>query len=53
MTKQTTIQGDVHKKTIDFLESQRGKHFEPRLVDLIIEIMPKILDIKATFKDED
>ena len=41
------------EKTIDFLESQRGKHFEPRLVDLIIEIMPKILDIKATFKDED
>lgn len=41
------------EKTIDFLESQRGKHFEPRLVDLMIEIMPKILDIKATFKDED
>ena len=25
MTKQTTIQGDVHKKTIDFLDSQKDK----------------------------
>ena len=41
------------EKTVDFLQSQKGKHFEPRLVDLMIEIMPKILDIKATFKDED
>ncbi|MBT3136755.1 two-component system response regulator [Alteromonas sp. ALT199] len=41
------------EKTVEFLQSQKGKHFEPRLVDLMIEIMPKILDIKATFKDED
>ncbi|PTT98823.1 two-component system response regulator, partial [Pseudomonas sp. HMWF031] len=41
------------EKTVDFLQSQKGKHFEPRLVDLMIEIMPKILDIKATFRDED
>ena len=43
----------ANEKTVDFLQSQKGKHFEPRLVDLMIEIMPKILDIKATFKDED
>jgi len=41
------------EKTVDFLQSQKGKHFEPKLVDLMLEIMPKILDIKATFKDED
>ena len=41
------------EKTIDFLQSQKGMHFDPRLVDLMIEIMPKILDIKAKFKDED
>lgn len=41
------------EKTVDFLQNQKGKHFEPKLVDLMIEIMPKILDIKATFRDED
>ena len=39
--------------TVAFLKAQKGKHFEPKLVDLMIEILPKILDIKATFKDED
>jgi len=39
--------------TVAFLKDQKGKHFEPKLVDLMIEILPKILDIKATFKDED
>lgn len=39
--------------TVDFLKSQKGKHFEPRLVDLMIEILPKILEIRATFKDEE
>jgi len=39
--------------TVAFLKEQKGKHFEPKLVDLMIEILPKILDIKATFKDED
>lgn len=41
------------EKTVDFMESQKGQHFEPKLVELMIEIMPKILDIKAKFKDED
>lgn len=39
--------------TVAFLKEQKGKHFEPKLVDSMIEILPKILDIKATFKDED
>lgn len=38
--------------TITFLKSQKGKHFEPKLVDLLIAILPKILEIKMTFKDE-
>ena len=38
--------------TITFLQSQKGKHFEPKLVDLLIAILPKILEIKMTFKDE-
>ena len=41
------------EKAVDFLQSQKGKHFDPRLVDLMIEIMPKILEIKAAFRDED
>ncbi|GEA06415.1 two-component system response regulator [Alteromonas sp. KUL42] len=38
--------------TITFLQGQKGKHFEPKLVDLLIAILPKILEIKMTFKDE-
>lgn len=38
--------------TITFLQSQKGKHFEPKLVDLLIAILPKILEIKMTFKDD-
>lgn len=38
--------------TVTFLQSQKGKHFEPKLVDLLIAILPKILEIKMTFKDE-
>ncbi len=41
------------EKTVDFLKGQKGKHFEPILVDLLIENLPKILEIKATFKDEE
>ncbi|GFD89533.1 two-component system response regulator [Tenacibaculum sp. KUL152] len=41
------------EKTVDFLKEQKGKHFEPKLVDLLIENLPKILEIKATFKDEE
>jgi putative two-component system response regulator len=41
------------EKTVDFLQSQKGKHFEPKLVDLLIENLPQILEIKATFKDEE
>lgn len=41
------------EKTVDFLKEQKGKHFEPKLVDLLIENLPQILEIKATFKDEE
>jgi putative two-component system response regulator len=41
------------EKTVEFLKDQKGKHFEPILVDLLIENLPKILEIKATFKDEE
>lgn len=40
-------------ETVDFLKSQKGKHFEPKLVDLMIEILPKVLEIRAAFKDEE
>ncbi|BCO19428.1 two-component system response regulator [Alteromonas sp. KC3] len=41
------------EKTVDFLKEQKGKHFEPKLVDLLIENLQQILEIKATFKDEE
>lgn len=39
-------------ETLDYLRTQKGKHFEPKLVDLFEAHMDEILDIKARFKDE-
>jgi len=36
---------------IGLIKKERGKHFDPRLVDLFIENLPKILEIKEKFAD--
>lgn len=36
-------------ESIEFLKEQKGKHFEPRLVDLFIEILPDILTIRQQY----
>ena len=40
------------EKAVEFIQSQKGKHFEPKLVDLLIAMLPKIIEIKETFKEE-
>lgn len=34
-----------------FIEDQSGKHFDPQLVPIFIKIIPKLLDIRASFSD--
>ncbi len=36
---------------VDLLEQQRGRHFEGRLVDLFLQQMPAILDIRARWAE--
>jgi putative two-component system response regulator len=39
-------------EAIEFLKEQRGKHFEPRLVDLFIEILPDILMVRDQYLEK-
>ncbi|MFM2590170.1 HD domain-containing phosphohydrolase [Vibrio sp. TBV020] len=39
------------ERTIKLLEEEKSQHFDPHLVDLFIENLPEILEIKARFKD--
>jgi len=39
------------ERTITLLEEEKSQHFDPNLVDLFIEKLPDILEIKARFKD--
>lgn len=38
--------------TLRLMREQKGRHFEPRLVELLEQNLDKILDIKQTFVDE-
>ncbi|MGB0860139.1 MAG: HD domain-containing phosphohydrolase [Pseudoalteromonas spongiae] len=40
------------EKTMAFLHEQKGKHFEPKLVDLFSQELDKILAIKDKYQDE-
>ncbi len=39
-------------KIFHFLKEQRGKHFDPDLIDLFFDNLDKILDIRDSLKDE-
>ena len=39
-------------KTLAFMQEQKGIHFEPRLIDLLIDNLDEILTIKAYWKDD-
>ena len=43
--------GWAHGRVMDFLKEQRGKHFDPKLIDLLFANEEKFLTIKETFKD--
>jgi len=39
------------EQAVEYLQQQRGKHFEPRLGDLFIEQMPALLEIKQRWAE--
>jgi putative two-component system response regulator len=39
------------EKAVEYLEQQRGKHFEPRLVDLFLKQMPALLEVKERWAE--
>lgn len=39
------------EKSIEFLKEQSGNHFEPKLVELFLEILPDILQIRDQYSD--
>lgn len=39
------------EEATDFLKEQSGKHFEPRLVELFLEILPNILAIRDQYSE--
>lgn len=49
----------VYKEAMDieqckeFLIKEKGKHFDPKLVDLFIDMLPEILDIRDKYSEEE
>ena len=39
------------EKAVEFLKEQKGQHFEPRLIDLFLEILPDILVIREQYAE--
>lgn len=39
------------EKTLEYIVEQKGKHFDPSLVELLIENLPKVLEIKERWQD--
>lgn len=38
-------------QVLDYLREARGQHFDPRLVDLFLQILPRILEIQSRWSD--
>ena len=41
------------EEAVDFLQSQAGKHFDPLLVPMFVDLLPQVLTIKERFKEGD
>ncbi len=39
------------EKVLKLFKEERGKHFDPRLVDILFDNIDKIYDVRSTFKD--
>ncbi len=39
------------EETMTYIEAERGKHFDPKLVELFQQVLPEILEIKARYAD--
>ena len=40
------------EETVEFLKDQRGKHFDPELVELFLEILPDILIVREQYSEQ-
>ena len=40
------------EEAVEFLKDQSGKHFDPRLVELFLEILPDILAVREQYSEE-
>ena len=41
----------MEKKVLEFIKEQRGKHFDPKLVDIFFDNLDDILKIKEEYQD--
>jgi putative two-component system response regulator len=39
------------EKAVEFIQEQKGKHFDPEMVDLFIQQLDKVIEIKQRWKD--
>ena len=39
------------EKAVDYLKQQRGQHFDPELVDLFLERLPEVLEVKQRWAE--
>lgn len=39
------------EKAVEFIQEQKGKHFDPEMVDLFIQQLDKVIEIKKRWKD--
>ncbi|MCG8572539.1 MAG: response regulator [Spirochaetes bacterium] len=37
------------EKAVNYLKKEKARHFEPRLIDIFVEMLPKILEVKEQF----
>jgi len=44
-------QGWEHKRVMAYIKEESGKHFEPKLVDLVLKNEERFVYVKETFKD--
>ena len=40
------------EETMEYMTTQAGRHFEPRLIDALVAILPEVLKIQAMYADE-